>query len=329
MEDGIPRREFLKKTAAAGLGIAGLARLGSEEPASGAPNRPVGGMMPQRILGRIGRPVSILGMGAAPLGLRPVPPDEATALVSEAIDLGVSYIDVAPNYEDAEAKLGPVMRRRRGEVFLVTKVEALDKNGVLDQIRESLRRLQTDHVDAVHLHNLASFDPAQTFDSPDGALAGLQASREAGYLRYIGVSGHMQPSRFVPALETGQIDLMMVAMNFMDRFTYNFEETVLPVAQRHGTAIAAMKVLGGASRVPSDPPLYGLLAGPTYRDAVRYALGLPGLSLVVLGIKNREELHQAVATVQHATPLTAEEQERLFAHGRELAARWGAHFGPV
>src|SRR5262249_45329560 len=156
-----------------------------------------------------------------------------------------------------------------------------------------------------------------------------QAAREAGYLRYIGVSGHMQPARFVSALETGQIDLMMVAMNFMDRFTYNFEGTALPVAQRHGTAIAAMKVLGGASRVPSDPPLYGLLAGPTYRDAIRYALGLPGLDLIVLGIKNRGELRQAVATVQSATPLTPEEQEQLFAHGRELAARWGAHFGPV
>jgi len=329
MDNGVPRREFLKQAAAAGLGLAGLAGLEDAAPASGESRRPDVGSMPERILGRIGRPVSILGMGAAPLGLRPVPPDEATDLVSEAIDLGVSYIDVAPNYEDAEEKLGPVMRRRRGEVFLVTKVEAPDKEGVLTQVRESLRRMQTDHVDAVHLHNLAAFDPVQTFQSPDGALAGLQAAKAAGYLRYIGISGHMRPARFVEALGTGEIDLMMVAMNFMDRFTYNFEGTVLPIAQQHGTAIAAMKVLGGASRVPTDPPLHGLLAGPTYRDAIRYALGLPGLSLIVLGIKNRDELHRAVATVRSATPLIAEEQEALFARGRELAAVWGAHFGPV
>jgi uncharacterized protein len=345
MDDRVTRREFVKRAATAvGAGLAGLGTVAEAKKtkegvtlraleqdagiAAGA-QRKGAGAMPARALGRIGRRASLLGLGMAPLGLGGTAAAEVAAVVNEAIDLGVTYFDVASNYGAAEAKLGPVMRRRRSEVFLVTKVEAQDKNGILNQIRESLRRLETDHVDAVHLHNLGDFDLKQTFGSPDGAMAGLKAAKAAGYLRYFGVSGHMRPGKFVEALETGEIDLMMVAMNFVDRFTYNFEGTVLPVAQRHGTAVAAMKVLGGAVGMQYSPPQPALLAGQHYRNAIRYALSLPGVSTLVIGVKNREELRQAVSTVQTATPLNAEEQELLLARGRELAARWGAHFGPV
>jgi aryl-alcohol dehydrogenase-like predicted oxidoreductase len=349
MDDRVTRREFVKKAAtAASMGLAGLAGLEQQAAEAmkpkdrttlpsleedGAPpatqTRRTGGTMPARVLGRIGRRVSLLGLGMAPLGLGGISPAEAAGVVNEAIDLGVTYIDVASNYNDAEVKLAPVLRRRRSELFLVTKVEAQEKNGVLEQIRASLRRMQTDHVDAVHLHNLGEFDLKRALGSPDGAMAGLKAAKAAGYVRYFGISGHMRPGKFVEALDTGEIDLMMVAMNFVDRFTYNFEGTVLPAAQRHRTAVAAMKVLGGAVGMQYNPPQPALLAGPHYRNAIRYALSLPGVSTLVIGVKDRDELRQAVSTVQSATPLSAQEQELLLTRGRELAARWGAHFGPV
>jgi hypothetical protein len=350
MEERVTRRDFVKR--AAGLGIAGLAGLegiaaakplkqpelhhvGDDDtpaprPAPGAQRRSVvPSAMPTRTLGRIGKRVSLLGLGMAPLGFSRISIAEAAAMVNEAIDLGVTYLDVAPNYNDAEQKLGPVLRRRRDQVFLVTKVEAQTKQGVLAQIRESLRRMQTDHIDAVHLHNLGDFDLKETFGSPEGAMAGLKAAKEAGYIRYFGISGHMRPARFVEALNTGQIDLMMVAMNFVDRHTYNFEGTVLPVAQKHGTAVAAMKVLGGARGMQYSPPQPAMLAGDQYQSAIRYALGLPGVHTLVLGLKDRQELRQAVTTIQSAKPLTAEEKQALEAEGRRLAAQWGAHFGPV
>ena len=160
-------------------------------------------------------------------------------------------------------------------------------------------------------------------------MAGLKAAKEAGYIRYFGISGHMRPAKFVEALNTGQIDLMMVAMNFVDRHTYNFEGTVLPVAQKHGTAVAAMKVLGGARDMQYSPPQPALLSGAHYKNAIRYALGLPGVQTLVIGVKDRAELRQAVTTIQSAKPLTAEEKQSLEAEGRKLAAKWGAHFGPV
>jgi aryl-alcohol dehydrogenase-like predicted oxidoreductase len=347
MEERVSRREFVKKAAAAGLGLAGLEHAAEafKDPAGGekpsildevggplrpraAAKRPVVAGLPQRTLGRIDRRVSLLGLGMAPLGFGGLTTSEAGAVVNEAIDLGVTYLDVAPNYNDAEAKLGPVLRRRRDPVFLVTKVEEQSKEGVLRQIRESLKRMQTDHIDAVHLHNLGDFDLKQTFGAPEGAMAGLKAAKQAGYVRYFGISGHMRPWKFVEAIKTGEIDLVMVALNFVDRFTYNFEETVLPAARKEGAAIAAMKVLGGARRMQYSPPQPAELAS-YYRDAIRYAIGLPGVSTLVIGVKDRDELRQAVTTLQTATPLTAEELKGVLDRGREMAGRWGAHFGPV
>jgi uncharacterized protein len=334
----VTRREFVRRSAAAaGLGLAELAGFERSAEAWWEERRadvryPLGlesGTMPTRILGRTGARVSLLGFGTAPLGLYPVPAAEAEALVDEAIDLGIRYFDVAPAYNDAELKLGPVMRRRRDELFLVSKTQAHDREGVLTQIQESLRRLQTDHLDAVHLHNLGDFDVTHAFNSRDGAIAGLRAAKEAGYVRHFGISGHMLPAKLVQALDTGLIDLVMAPMNFVDRFTYDFEGELLPMAGQHGAAAVAMKVLGGANRSPTAPRLSALLAGPYYRAAIRYAVGLPGVSALLIGMKSREELHRAVATISAATPLAPEEAEALFAIGRTLAAQWGAHFGPV
>src|SRR5205823_13017030 len=103
------------------------------------------------------------------------------------------YVDVAPNYANGEEKLGQVIARRRGEVFLVTKVEAQQKAAILDQIRNSLRLLKTDHVDAVHLHNLGDFNLEEVLQSENGGLAALEEAKGLGYLRFIGMSGHVRP----------------------------------------------------------------------------------------------------------------------------------------
>jgi len=117
-------------------------------------------------------------------------------------------------------------------------------------------------------------------------------------------------------------------MNFVDRHTYNFEEKILPEARKHGTAVVAMKVLGGAVKMDYGRPNPAMLADH-YESAVRYALGLDGVSAVVLGLKNSEEIRKAAATVRAYKPLSAAELEALTARGKELAAQWGPHFGPV
>lgn len=317
MDHRLSRRQLLRG-GAAGLGAAALGPAGSA--AEGA--------LPARTLGRTGYKTSILGLGMAPIGMMGHTREEAERLVHEALDLGVNYVDVAPNYHDGEAKLAPVMKRRRDQVFLVTKVEAQRKDGILTQIRNSLQVMGVDHVDAVHLHNLGDFDLKEVFEDENGGLAGLREAKRLGYLRYFGISGHLRPWKFTEAIRSGQIDLVMPAMNFVDRHTYNFEEKVLPEAKKHGTAVVAMKVLGGALGMDYSRRNSGTLAAD-YESAVRYALGLEGVSAVVMGLKSSEEIRKAVRTVREFRPLSEAEQEALAAKGRELARQWGPHFGPV
>jgi uncharacterized protein len=291
----------------------------------------VGWKIPHRPLGRTGVSVPMLGFGVAPLGICRADPPFFEKVINEAIDLGVNYLDVAPAYGDGEEKLGTIIKERRDEVFLVTKTllkEPRTKDEALKQIRESLDKLQTDHADVVHLHNVGRFTQEEVFGQ-NGALAGMIQAKQEGMLRFIGISGHVHPLNFVPVLETDEVDVVMPVLNFADCYTYNFEDKVLPVARKYNCGIIAMKVLGGSPGMRYDPPQPGLLSGQHYTNAIRYSLSIPGVACAVIGLKDLAELYTAVETVTHFTPLSDEEQAPLAAAGRKLAVEWGAHFGPV
>lgn len=314
----LTRREFIRgSTAAAGELVLGSAAATAAE------------TLPSRVLGRTGVRVPVLGFGMAPLGSDRSTPGEVTRLVNMAIDLGLTYLDVAPIYGNAESKLREVLKTRRGEVFLVTKVNALrpTRDGVLRQLEESLRRLGTDHVDAVHLHNLGDFDRTRVF-TRSGALGGLQEARRQGLLRFIGASGHMRPGRFVEAIETGEIDFCMNGLNFADRYTYDFEGLVLPAARKANVGMVAMKVLGGPVRWKYDVGVPGTLAA-YYGPSIRYSLGLPGVACAVIGFTTEEEVRKAVAVTRNLQPLSEAERRWLVEDGRKLAGLRGECFGPA
>jgi predicted aldo/keto reductase-like oxidoreductase len=316
------RREFLKGAVLAG----GAAAVGLAEGEASAAS---GKAFPKRKLGRAKENVSLLGFGLAPLQSSNTTFAAAESLIHSAIDQGVTYLDVSPDYGNAEDKLKPPLKSRRDEVFLVTKVnpDAQDRDGVQRQIERSLRRMGTDRVDAVHIHNLGDWDMDRLI-KPDGALAGLKAARERGLLRYIGVSGHMRPHRFVDAIGTGEFDLAMMALNFADRIHYDFEGEVLPEAKRHGTAIVAMKVLGGAANWQYDGKTLGTLASYHARS-IRYSLSLPGVACAVIGMSDEKELAAAIQVVKTYRPLPSGDREKLLQEGRRLAEKRGLYYGPV
>ncbi len=313
----INRRAFL-------LGAAGLLALPSTSEAATA-------ALPTRTLGRTNVPVSLLGLGLAPLGSGRTSPAQAEAVVRAALDQGVTYLDVSPDYGGAEDKLKPVFAnaKTREGVFLVTKVNPAEPTaeGVQRQIERSLKRMGVERVDAVHIHNLGDWDMAALV-APSGALAGLKEARRRGLVRFLGTSGHMRPARFVTALETGDIDLTMNALNFADRHTYDFEGLVLPAARKHGTAVVAMKVLGGAQGWRYDGQTPGTLA-QYHERAIRYSLGLPGVRVAVIGMSTVEEVAQAVQVARAYRPLSAAQQSALIAEGKKLAAARGLYYGPV
>ena len=316
------RRTFLKQTAAVAGGLTALPMLETDSAAGD-------NTLPHRVLGRTKVKVSLLGIGLAPLGSDQTSEAEAEAVVHAALDAGITYVDVSPDYGNAEAKLKGVLHRRRDGLFLVTKVNpnAPTSAGVQKQIEESLQRMGVTHIDAVHIHNLGDFDMAQLV-APDGAIAGLKEARKRGLIRFIGTSGHMRPARFVTAIETGEIDLTMNALNFSDRHTYDFEGLVLPAAQKHHTAVVAMKVLGGAEKWKYDGRTPATLADYHSR-AIRYSLGLPGVACAVIGFSNADEVRQAVEVARHYKPLSVAEKTALLQQGKQLAVARGLYYGPI
>ncbi|HEX8203280.1 MAG TPA: aldo/keto reductase [Isosphaeraceae bacterium] len=323
----VSRRDFLKNTGAA-LGAAALAATPVPADAEAADVR-----VPDAVLGRTGVRVSRLGIGCAYFQRKRVTPDDVRATLFRALELGVNYLDVAPNYGNPESgfseeKMGPTIPEIRDRVFLVTKTEEPTAEGTWRLLRQSLKRLRTDHLDLVHLHNFgdeAGFPDLELVFGPKGALGALREARKQGVVRFIGASGHLHPSRFHEALDTGAIDVLMNAVNFVVQHTYDFEHKLWSRARRENLGLVAMKVLGGVGgngegfRLPPD----------VYEKAIRYALSIPGLATAVLGLENVAELERAARVVASARPLEAEEAHELARLGLELAGQssWRAAYG--
>jgi predicted aldo/keto reductase-like oxidoreductase len=324
----LSRRDFLHDAGA--LGSAAL--LLNTQTMVRAAEPAVADALPRRILGRTQQEVTALALGTWPCGRsETVDTVGVAAIVNEAIDLGIDFIDTAHNYGNAEEGIGKALGKRRDQVFLTTKVWADDEAEARTSFEESLRALQTDHVDLVYLHSVGNRD-VQRAMADDGALAYLLRQKQAGKTRFVGISGHSRVETFVPVIESDQIDVVMMAMNFVDRYTYGFEEKVLPVAIKHNVGVACMKVFGGIRGgfgVAGGPNPGPQMNKPWLEQAVAYAMGLPGVATLVIGPHTIEQLRDNVRMVKDYRPLTAEQHAGLAQLGKQLATQWGEHYGPV
>jgi aryl-alcohol dehydrogenase-like predicted oxidoreductase len=290
--------------------------------------------VPQVVLGRTGVKVSRLGIGCAYFQRKRVTPDDVTRTLHRALELGVNYLDAAPNYGNeetgfAEEKMGPGIRELRDRFFLVTKTEENTYEGTWRLLRQSMKRLQTDRIDLVHLHNFG--DAKQWGDhrlvfGDKGAMGALREAKKQGVVRFIGASGHLHPTRFHEALDGGEIDVLMNAVNFVVRHTYDFEHKVWARAASLNVGLVAMKVLGGAVKQEAG----GFRVDEKrYEQAIRYALSVPGISVAVIGLENISELEKAAAVVAANQPLSPEESMELARVGLELSgtAEWKTPYG--
>jgi len=263
--------------------------------------------LPTRQLGATGVAVPVLGYGTAPLGKPEVSREHAERCLNHAIDRGVTYLDTSPDY-GSEPHVGAVMSSRRDEVFLATKVNRRSRAGVLDEVQESLDRLQTDHVDLIQVHAVNAWADLEQVLAPDGAVAGLEEARNQGLVRFIGITGHARPEMLAHALERYAFDTVLVALGMADRLVTSPETFLLPVAQRIGVGVIAMKVFG-----------HGTF---TRRDiALRYSLGLPGVSLAIVGMDDIAQIDANVELATRIRPLTADEELELVEHVRPLVER--------
>jgi uncharacterized protein len=323
---GVSRREFVVQTGvmAGGVvlgGMAGVAQAGQEAP---------GGELPKRFLGRTGVSVTALTLGTAPAGFtKPHNPKNVADCVNAAIDLGVNAIDTAPAYDVGEEGVGLALGKRRKDVFLSTKVLADDIPTAEKILANSLKVLKTDHVDLVYLHQAGDRKVDIALD-PDGVYTWLLKQKKAGKIRFVGISGHNRPAKFIGLLESGEVDVLLTIINFVDRYTYNFEEKVLPVARKHNTGIVAMKVFGGARKGNYPDPKCLPEMDPEHLElAVRHTLSVEGVATLNIGAHNVEQVRKNVEMVKRYRPPSDEENQKLASLGKELSAQWGTHFGPV
>lgn len=322
----ISRREFVCQAGLlAGAAVGASAIEAAERPAE-APPGATPGEVPFRVLGRTGVRLPMFTMGTAPCGS--FPPPKIAELVRAALDEGVTVIDTSEKYVNSQEGVGLALGKRRKDVFLSTKVFANTIAEAEESLAKSIKLLRTDHFDLLYYHSLGNLKVDRAME-PDGVFTWLVKQKKAGKCRFLGISGHNLPARFPQFLQSGEVDVLLAAVNFVDRHTYNFEEEVLPVARKHGVGVIAMKVFGGAAGGKYENPTGPHIDRKHVPAALRYALSLPGVVSANLGVQSVEQIRDNIRMIKGFRPLTSDENAALLALGKDLAGKWGEHFGPV
>ena len=299
------RREFLQEslTAAATLGASPIL-LGQEQRA--------GEGLPMRPLGRTGVRVSILCLGGWHIGdVRDK--KEAIRIMHAALDEGINFFDNCWDYHDggSEEIMGQALAADGGKwrkrCFLMTKVCARDAKGVRQQVEQSLRRLRTDVIDLMQMHEI-NWDNDPEWVVEQGGLAELLQLQKEGKVRFVGFTGHKSPHIHLKMLPVHRWDTVQMPINVCDHFYRSFVHQVVPAAHKAGIGVIGMKTMGGGR---SEGKI--VAAGvATAEECLRYALSQEVAS-VVTGITSMDILRQNLAIARNFRPMTAEELQRLLA----------------
>ena len=266
-----------------------------------------------RELGRTGVRVSILGVGGYHLGL-PQDEQESIRIVRRALDHGMNFLDNCWDYNEgkSEERMGKALRDGfRQKAFLMTKLDGHTAQAVREQLDQSLRRLQTDRIDLVQIHEvIRDDDPEQCF-APGGAIEAYLEAKKAGKLRFIGFTGHKDPRihkhMFEVAKQHGfHFDTVQMPINVLDAHYHSFEKEVLPVAVQEGTAVLGMKSMGAGLILESG--------AASALDCLRYAMSVPGVSVTITGCDSEGVLEQALWLATTFKPMSEQERKDLLAH---------------
>ncbi len=263
--------------------------------------------IPLRPLGKTGAHVSSLGIGGYHLGVINEEAD-AIRLCQQAIDEGVTFLDNAWEYHDgrSEELMGKAICDRRDKVFLMTKVctHGRGKDVAMQQLEDSLRRLQTDHLDLWQVHEVVYENEPDLHFVKDGVLEALELAKQQGKVRYTGFTGHKSPEIHLRMLSHNYpFDACQLPLNALDGTFLSFEQKVLPELQRQGIAALGMKTMGGSGRMIKE----GVL---TVEEALRYAMSLP-VATTISGMLSPRMLNQNVSIARDFTPMSVGEMETL------------------
>ena len=301
----ITRREFVKVGAASAAALAIGAARSDAAPA-----------MPERPLGKTGYKVRIFSLGGQAAIETAGMHDESIAIINRAIDLGVNYIDTAaaygrdnkvtPRWEAngiSQTNVGEVMKTRRKEVFLASKTDDRTRDGSLKLLEQSLKLLNTDHLDLWQLHNISQMGQVEQIFGPGGAIEALTRARDERKVRFLGISGHADPAVLMEMIRRFPFDTVLMALNAADRHQRPFVPELLPLAVERQMGIIGMKI-------PARDRLFKPDGITSIKGPMTYVLTLP-VSTVIIGCKTVKQLEENVEIARTFTPMPAAEMAKL------------------
>ena len=269
-----------------------------------------------REFGSTGIKISAIGLGGSHIGN----PEEkeGTRLVRTAIDRGITFMDNCWDYHNGKSEIvmGKALRDGyRQKVFLMTKFDGRTKAATAQQIDESLKRLQTDHIDLMQFHENIRLEDPDRFFAANGPHEALTEAKKAGKIRFIGFTGHKDPSVHLRMLELASqnhfhFDSAQMPLNLLDAHFRSFEKNVVPKLVQQKIAVLGMKPLA-----EGEIPRSGVASAI---ECLHYALSLP-TTVVINGCETMERLEQALEAARTFKPLTGAQMAALRGKTREVA----------
>ncbi len=302
MKKKITRREFVQTTAAAAATVAIVPAAGCS--VNSSTYDPKG--LPTVKLGSTGVQVPLMGFGCGSRWMAIEDDNKALGLLEYALDHGLYYWDTAASYGNeqisSEERIGMILKENRDQVFLVSKTGERDADKARESIERSLTRLQTDHLDLLHIHAVESEEDAALLGEEGKVLEVLKQYKREGIIRHIGFTGHSSAAGMKKAAELHDFDVMMMALNHQSSDgSQKFEEDAGTYAFGKGMGVVAMKVIRPRETVDGLPAA----------DLFNYALTLSEFHMINVGIDSLEVLAENIRMLKEYKPLDREKMEEV------------------
>jgi predicted aldo/keto reductase-like oxidoreductase len=304
----LTRREFLE------IGVTAALTVGAEKVSWAADTK---SEVPRRVLGRTGEKVSMVGLGGYHIG-RQSDEQESIRIIRTALDSGINFLDNCWDYNEgqSEVRMGKALRDGyRQRAFVMTKIDGRTKKAAAQQLEESLKRLQTDHIDLLQFHEIIRMEDPEGVFAAGGGMEAVVEARKAGKVRYIGFTGHKSPDIHLKMLKTADahqfhFDAVQMPLNVMDAHYNSFGKKVLPVLVEKGIGVLGMKPMGDSLILRSKT------VEPV--ECLHYAMSLP-TSVVITGCDSVAMVEQAVSAARTFKPMSETQVAALLAKTKSAA----------
>jgi predicted aldo/keto reductase-like oxidoreductase len=268
--------------------------------------------LPCRPLGKTGQNVTLFGLGGEGVLRTHGREAEAVPVIHRALEQGINYFDTAPAYASSRDYYGAALGERRRDIFLASKTHDRTRDGSQRLLDDSLRRLRTDYLDLWQLHDLRTADDLDRIFARGGAMEALLQAKEEGRVRFLGITGHHDPTILLEAMRRFDFDTVLVALNAADRHRMPFASTVLAEAARRGMGVIGMKAMAAGALLGRD--------GLTAEEALGYVLSLAGVSTVIVGCRTPAEVDANADIARRCNSFSTDRLKELETRTRAKAA---------